>query len=604
MCGIVGYIGDKDASGILLDGLKRLEYRGYDSAGIALINGRGKVDIRRSTGKLSNLENLLKESPLSGKIGIGHTRWATHGKPTENNAHPHKAGDIVIVHNGIIENHIQLRDELIKKGHNMKSETDTEIVSHLIQQNMFDGLEFIDAFCEALKRVEGSYALVALNEKKPDQLIAARMGSPLVCGLGKGEHFFASDIPALINYTREVLFLEDGEVVLATKGGMEVLSNGEKVERQTKIIDWTPTMAEKGFYKHFMLKEIHEQSRAAIDTMQGRISTSLEEIGIEHKKLGEFKKAVIIACGTSYHAALVGKYYFEEIARLPTECDLASEFRYRDPIISDDTLLVLISQSGETADTLAAMKEGKDKGATALTICNVMDSSMARLSDGVLYTHAGPEVGVAATKTFTAQLIALYMLSLYIAEARGELDEKGMREYFDELVKLPHHITNVLAMENRFSEIAQKYQAAKGFLFLGRGLNYPIALEGALKLKEISYIHAEGYAAGEMKHGPIALIDENMPVVVLVTRDSTYEKIFSNLEEARARGGKIIALASPGDEDIVERADDVIWIPSTSHYLTPVLCAIPLQLLAYHIAVLKGTDIDQPRNLAKSVTVE
>jgi len=609
MCGIVGYIGSREAAPILLEGLKRLEYRGYDSAGMALVDN-DEILIRRSLGKLSALEALLRKKPLTGALGIGHTRWATHGRPSETNAHPHKAGKIALIHNGIIENHRQLRKELASHGHTFKSETDTEIAAHLIQQFTFDGMDFVDAVRAAMNRIEGSNAIVVVCQDRPDVLVGARVGSPIVLGIGEGENFLASDIPAIMGQTRRVMFLDDGEMAVLKRDGINIFNfGGGPVKREAKTVMWTPSMAEKGFHKHFMQKEIHEQPRAVADTLSGRVApglgrVSLTDAGMEPAMLRDVKKATIVACGTAYHAALIGKLFIEEIARLPVEVDIASEFRYRDPIINRGDLLILISQSGETTDTLAALEEGREKGAKILSICNTIDSSIARKSDAVLYTHAGPEIGVAATKTFVTQLAAVHMLALHLAEVRKKMPPEAISAAVDDLVRVPHYMETVLGTEKHMIALAEKYHRAQDFLFLGRGLNYPIALEGALKLKEISYIHAEGYPAGEMKHGPIALIDEKMPVVVLVTPGKHYEKVFSNLEEVKARGGKVIAVAPEGDEAVARESDDLVLIPPVQYHLTPYLYTIPLQLLAYHIADLRGTDIDQPRNLAKSVTVE
>ncbi len=609
MCGIVGYIGPRRAAPILLGGLKRLEYRGYDSAGVAVVEN-GDIKVVRSEGKIVRLEELLGEEKLEGLTGIGHTRWATHGRPSTTNAHPHKAGKIVLVHNGIIENHRSLKAELEGKGHSIKSETDTEIAAHLIQQLTYEGYDFTEAVRAAVNKIEGSSAIVVIDRDNPGLMIGARVGSPLVAGVGDGEQYLASDVPAIMDQTREVIFLEDYEMAVLTRDGIKIFDfDGAPVERAPRRINWTPTMAEKGFYKHFMLKEIHEQPRAVADTLSDRVypgsgRVNLDDIGEDLAFLEDVKRIIIVACGTSFHAGLTGKFILEAAARLPVEVDLGSEFRYRDPLINAGDLMVLISQSGETADTLAALDEGRSKGAKILTVCNVMDSTMARKSDYVLYTHAGPEIGVAATKTFMAQLAALGMLSLYLAEKRDSLSAQELIDRVNELVRLPHYLESVLNCEERIKELAEKYHRAEDFLFLGRGPNYPIALEGALKLKEISYIHAEGYAAGEMKHGPIALIDENMPVVVLVTPGKHYEKVFSNLEEVKARNGRVIAVATEDDEEVARHADDLVVLPRAPSGLLPYLITVPLQLLAYHIAVLRGTDVDQPRNLAKSVTVE
>ena len=609
MCGIIGYIGPRETKEVLLEGLRRLEYRGYDSAGIALYH-EGKVVIRRSTGKLRELEKKIAEEHFSGNIGIGHTRWATHGRPSEANAHPHKAGGVVVVHNGIIENYLGLKAALTREGHTFKSETDTEILSHLIQSNLFKGLSFEEAVRQALLQVQGSYAVAVLYEGEKDKMIAARKESPLILGLGQGEHFVASDIPAILPYTRKMIFLEDGEMAVLEQDSFRLSTLwGEERKRAPKDILWDPVTAEKGGYKHFMLKEIFEQPRAVTDTIRGRISleegdVSLLESGLTPKALKDIRRVVIVACGTSSHAALVGKFMIEEIARMPVEVDLGSEFRYRDPLIGPQDLLLAISQSGETTDTLAAFREGKEKKARTLAICNVVDSSLARQSEGLFYTHAGPEIGVASTKAFTCQIVGLFLLAIKLGLTRETLAPQGAKNLLENLTKIPHQLQKVLELNEAIAALAKKYMNARDFLYLGRGVNYPIALEGALKLKEISYIHAEGYPAGEMKHGPIALIDEEVPVVVLAPKGKTYEKILSNIEEVRARGGKVIALANPGSEEIASKAQDVLWIPESHHLLMPILFNVPLQLLAYNIAVLKGTDVDQPRNLAKSVTVE
>jgi len=609
MCGIVGYIGTREAPALLLTGLRRLEYRGYDSAGLATLDD-AEVHIRRCEGKLHNLERELAVRPCKGTIGIGHTRWATHGRPSEINAHPHRAGAVVVVHNGIIENYLALREDLQSRGRTFSSETDTEIVSHLIDEEIAEGLDFPSAVRAALRKIEGSYAIGALSSSEPGLLIGAKQSSPLVVGLGEGENFIASDIPALLEHTRRMVFLEDGEVAVLTAGDLEITDlEGKKIHREPRTIAWTLLMAEKGGYKHFMLKEIFEQPRAVTDTIRGRVSGAADGIyldgpGMEVGSLDGVERVGIVACGTSFHAALVGKFMIEALSAVPVEVDLASEFRYRDPLVGEDTLLVLISQSGETADTIAALEEGRRKRARVLSICNVVDSNIARKSDAVLYTHAGPEISVASTKAFTTQLTALYLLALQLGAGSGRLGPERLRELIRDLVHLPHLMEEVFGQDGRIQEIARRYFHATDFLYLGRGINYPIALEGALKLKEISYIHAEGYPAGEMKHGPIALIDESLPVVVVVPEGATYEKTLGNIEEVRARKGDVVALVTRGDEVAAARADVVIEVPRTSEFLTPVLMALPLQLLAYHIAVLKGTDVDQPRNLAKSVTVE
>mgnify|MGYP001217591859 CR=1 FL=1 len=609
MCGIVGYIGPQEASPIIIDGLRRLEYRGYDSAGIATLDG-GTAQLRRAEGKLVNLENILRTEPATGNRGIGHTRWATHGRPSEINAHPHRAGGIVVVHNGIIENYLSLKKFLIGMGHSFSSDTDTEIIAHLIEHHFKECGDFEVAVRRGLKEVEGAYAVAIICEQEPDKLIAAKLGSPLVVGQGEGEYFVASDIPAMLSHTREMVFLEDGEIVVFTPAGMQLSDlAGSPIERAPKTITWSPLMAEKGGYKHFMLKEIYEQPRALADTIAGRLRNDegdvyLEDLGLDDADLNRLEKIFVVACGTSWHAALVGKFYLEKLCRIPVEVDIASEFRYRDPIISASSLTVLISQSGETADTLAALREARGKGGRAVCICNVVDSSIARESDGVIYTHAGPEIGVASTKAFTTQLVALYLLALRIGRARNILPVEQCRELIGELVTLPRKLEEALEVDAHTEEIARQFMMARDFLYLGRGNQYPIALEGALKLKEISYIHAEGYPAGEMKHGPIALIDEHMPVVVLLPRNATYEKVVSNMEEVRARGGRVIAVATAAEPGLVDQCDALIELPETTDDLMPILTSVPMQLLAYHVAVLKGTDVDQPRNLAKSVTVE
>ena len=609
MCGIVGYIGPRETAKVLIDGLRRLEYRGYDSAGIAVFH-RGKIEIRRKEGKLTKLEELIGKETFDGKVGIGHTRWATHGRPSDENAHPHKAGKVAVVHNGIIENYLPLKEILKSKGHVFTSETDTEIISHLIDEFLQEGYSSLEAVKHALDKIKGSYALGILLEGEEQSLIAARKESPLVIGLGKGEYFVASDIPPVLPYTREFIFMEDGEVALLSSQGVKFFdAQGGEVKKEPKQVNWNPLMAEKGGYKHFMLKEIFEQPRAVIDTIRGRISEEkgdavLEDVHFDAKFLKKMRRINLIACGTSYHAALVGKFLIEEFCRIPVEADIGSEFRYRNPIIEEDHFLIAISQSGETADTLAALREAKRKGAMTLGICNVVESSLAREADHVIYTHAGPEIGVASTKAFTTQLVILFLLGLRMGRELGHLTSETGKTLIGELVRVPHLMEEFLKTSHQVEKIARKYLHARDFLYLGRGINYPIALEGALKLKEISYVHAEGYPAGEMKHGPIALIDREMPVVVLATRNAVYEKVISNIEEVRAREGKIIALASPSDREIVKKVDDVIFIPETLPSLTPILLTLPLQLLAYYMADFKGTDVDQPRNLAKSVTVE
>jgi len=609
MCGIVGYTGRQDATSIIIEGLRKLEYRGYDSAGICTISD-GKARIRRSEGKLVNLERLLNAEPIEGSLGIGHTRWATHGRPSEINAHPHQAGSVVVVHNGIIENYLQLREELKAAGCTFKSETDTEVISHLIESRRQKGLSFEAAVREALAVLEGAYAVCILCEAEPGVMIAAKLGAPMVVGLGEGEYFVASDIPAILSHTRNMVFLEDGEVAVFRAGEVSFSSiDGQPIQKSARRIDWSPHMAEKGGYRHFMLKEIFEQPRAVRDTIAGRLREEqgdvyLEDLSLTESQLKDIDRICIIACGTSWHAALVGKFLIEEHCRVPVEVDIASEFRYRNPVVNDRTLVMLISQSGETADTLAAMRESRRRGGKCVAICNVVDSSIAREADGVIYTHAGPEIGVASTKAFVTQLIALYLFTIRLGRARGVMDREQGRALISSIVRVPALMEEALKLNEQVEKVARNYLAARDFLYLGRGMNYPIALEGALKLKEISYIHAEGYAAGEMKHGPIALIDEHMPVVVLVPKGANYEKVFSNMEEVIARGGRVIAVCSAGDSEVRDKVEVALEIPIDGDEVNPIILSIPMQLLAYHVAVLKGTDVDQPRNLAKSVTVE
>jgi len=610
MCGIIGYIGNKNAIPILIEGLKRLEYRGYDSAGIAYIKD-GRLGIVRCAGKIKDLESCIKGRNINSSIGVGHTRWATHGRPSEENAHPHRAGGIVVVHNGIIENYLELKHELQKEGHVFTSETDTEVICHMILRYTKRGHDLEDAVRKALSHLEGAYALGIINESDPDRMIAVKYDSPLVVGLGKDEYFIASDIPAFLKYTRDVIILENNEMATITRGGVSVSNTvtGAKVRKKVEKITWSASMAEKGGYRHFMLKEIYEQPRAIADTIRGRIfpekaEVNLKEFSMKEDTLRKLQKIFLVACGTSWHAALVGKYMIEHMARVPCEVDIASEFRYRTPIIPRNSLMIVITQSGETADTLAAQREAKRRGARVLSICNVVGSTSAREADYVFYTHSGPEIGVASTKAFTTQLTALYMFSIALARARGLLKKKEIEELFEELLQLPDKVEKTLQNDSLIRKIARRFHRVNDFLYLGRGINYPIALEGALKLKEISYIHAEGYPAGEMKHGPIALIDNQMPVVALAPDDNLLEKILSNMEEVRSRGGRLIAVASEGNSSIQSRADYLVHIPKTNYYLTPVLFVIPLHLLAYHIAVLRKCNVDQPRNLAKSVTVE
>src|SRR5712672_2842847 len=619
MCGIVGYIGPKKVVPVVIEGLRKLEYRGYDSAGIAVVND-GKLEVRRAPGKLRNLEEVIAKSPLEGTYGIGHTRWATHGRPTEENAHPHRdcTGQIVVVHNGIIENYLELKEQLQREGHKFVTETDTEIVAHLVEKNSKNApLE--EAVRRSLKELRGIYSLVFMSAKDPHKIVAARMGPPSVIGLGDGEFFVASDIPALLEHTREIFFLADGDIAVLTQQGVCVMDHdGRPVKRPSQHVTWDPIMAEKGGYKHFMQKEIFEQPRAVRDTLLGRISQDtgkifLDDMNITEQQFREFQQVRIVACGTSWHAGLAGKFMIERLARLQVEVDYGSEFRYRDPIVDSKTLTVCISQSGETADTLAAQREAKSKGSPSLAICNVIGSMITREANGTIPTHSGPEIGVASTKAFTSQLTALLLLASYLGQVRGKLSEDAARTLMQEFTRIPHKIETVLqADESGFYEnLARQFFRYTDFLYLGRGIHYPIALEGALKLKEISYIHAEGYPAGEMKHGPNALIDENLPVIIIATRDvnssasmTRYEKTVSNLQEVKARSGVVIALATEGDEEIKEAADHVLYVPAAPEELSPILEIIPLQLLAYHIAVRRRCDVDQPRNLAKSVTVE
>jgi glucosamine--fructose-6-phosphate aminotransferase (isomerizing) len=624
MCGIVGYVGKKEVVPVIIEGLRRLEYRGYDSAGIAVAgNGEG-LQIRRAEGKLRNLEEVIRTKPLDGTYGIGHTRWATHGRPTEENAHPHRdcSGRIVVVHNGIVENYLSLKRRLKEEGHKFTTETDTEVIAHLIENHYLKtgnghrpALE--DAVRKAVKELAGVFALVVIAVDDPNKIVAARNGPPVVIGIGKDEYFVASDVPAILNHTRDLFFLADGDLAVITQEGVKLSDfDGKPVERQVQRITWDPIMAEKGGFKHFMLKEIYEQPRTVRDTTIGRVSQDsgqvfLDEMQVTEAEFKALKKINITACGTSWHAALAGKFMIESLARVPVEVDYASEWRYRDPIMGPDTMTLVISQSGETADTIAAQREAKAKGSKTLAICNVVGSMITREAAGTIYTHAGPEIGVASTKAFSGQLTALYLFALYLAQVRATLAPEQAKALIQQLTLIPGKLEHILTQDGDCEELAKVYGRAQDFLFLGRGIHYPIALEGALKLKEISYIHAEGYPAGEMKHGPNALIDENLPVVVIATRDVNspqsmirYEKTMSNLQEVKARSGKVIALATEGDEEIGHDADHVLYVPPAPEELSATLEIVPLQLLAYHIAVRRGCDVDQPRNLAKSVTVE
>jgi glutamine---fructose-6-phosphate transaminase (isomerizing) len=624
MCGIVGYVGKKQVVPVIIEGLRKLEYRGYDSAGIAVAgNGEG-LQIRRAEGKLRNLEDVIRSRPLDGTYGIGHTRWATHGRPSEENAHPHRdcTGKIVVVHNGIVENYLQLKKKLTEEGHKFTTETDTEIIAHLVERYFLQtgnghrpSLE--EAVRKTVKELSGVFALVVISVDEPNKIVAARNGPPVVIGLGKDEYFVASDVPAILFHTRDLFFLADGDLAVIRPDGVTVTDfDGKPMTREVQRITWDPIMAEKGGFKHFMLKEIYEQPRSVKDTTLGRVSQDtghifLEEMQVTEAEFRALQKINIAACGTSWHAGQAGKFMIESLARVPVEVDYASEWRYRDPILGPDAITLLITQSGETADTIAAQREAKAKGCKTLAICNVVGSMITREAAGTIYTHAGPEIGVASTKAFTAQLTALYLFALYLAQVRGTVTPEQAKKEVFELTRLPGKLEHVLTQEGACEELAKQYSRVQDFLFLGRGIHYPIALEGALKLKEISYIHAEGYPAGEMKHGPNALIDENLPVVILATRDPhdalsviRYEKTMSNLKEVKARSGIVIAIATEGDEDIREAADHVLYIPPAPEELAPILEIVPLQMLAYHIAVRRGCDVDQPRNLAKSVTVE
>ena len=627
MCGIVGYVGKKKVVPVIIEGLRRLEYRGYDSAGIAVGHpGSEKLELRRAAGKLSKLEDVLREHPLDGTFGIGHTRWATHGRPTEENAHPHRdcTGRIVVVHNGIVENYLDLKRELTAQGHKFVTETDTEIIAHLIEQVQKDAeaagkpVPLEAAVRTAVKRLTGAFALGVLSSAEPDKIVAARLGPPVIIGVGEGESFVASDVPGILHHTRNVYFLADGDVAILTSAGVKLTDfDGDAIGRELTRIQWDPIQAEKGGYKHFMLKEIWEQPRAVTDTTLGRVSLDsgkifLGEMDIPDEELARAAGISIAACGTSWHAGLTGKYMIERLARMPVDVDYASEYRYRDPIAGPHTLGLLITQSGETADTLAAQREMKTLGSKTVAICNVVGAMVAREAHGAIYTHAGPEIGVASTKAFTSQLVALFLLAMKLGQLRGHLDKAQSIALIEELSRLPVKIEEALrSCTAQCEELAKEFSTARDFLYLGRGIHFPIALEGALKLKEISYIHAEGYPAGEMKHGPNALIDETLPVVVLATRDERdpasklrYEKTLSNIQEVTARSGRVIAIATEGDTTIGGLVEHVIAIPPAPELLVPLIEIVPLQLLAYYIAVRRGCDVDQPRNLAKSVTVE
>ncbi|HEY8226338.1 MAG TPA: glutamine--fructose-6-phosphate transaminase (isomerizing) [Pyrinomonadaceae bacterium] len=620
MCGIVGYVGNKQVVPLIIDGLRKLEYRGYDSAGIAVVNEGHELEIRRAEGKLRNLEEAIRLSPLDGTYGIGHTRWATHGRPTEENAHPHRdcTGRVVVVHNGIIENYLQLKERLRKSDHRFVTETDTEIIAHLIEEYLKQDPNFERAVRSTISELRGIFALSIINANEPDTIIAVRQGPPVVIGLGDREFFVASDIPPILQHTRDVFFLGDGEIAVITKEAVRVTDfEGNSVQPSIQRITWDPIMAEKGGFKHFMLKEIYEQPRSVRETVQGRISLDTGQVFLDDMKnitevdFKRFTSIKIAACGTSWHAGLAGKYMIEQLARVPVDVDYASEFRYRNPVIDEDTLLLVISQSGETADTIAALREAKEMGAKVLAICNVQGSMIVREADGTILTHAGPEIGVASTKAFTSQMVALYLLGMYLGQVRGSLSSAESMQHGQQLAELPVKLEHLLNDSDGIEELAKEFFRATDFLYLGRGINFPVALEGALKLKEISYIHAEGYPAGEMKHGPNALIDERLPVLFINTKEQgnhsselRYEKTHSNIVEVKAREGIVISVLTEGDSMSSVVSDYVIQIPAASDLLTPILSIIPLQLLAYHIAVRRGCDVDQPRNLAKSVTVE
>jgi len=611
MCGIVGYVGEQQSAPILVSGLKKLEYRGYDSAGLAVVNG-GKLGVVRASGKLVNLEARIGSEPPRGTLGIGHTRWATHGRPTDENAHPHSYDGVAVVHNGIIENHLELKAMLRAQGHVFASETDTEVFAHLIAAELRQGKELPEAVRAAVAQVRGTYGLAVVWAEDPTRLVATKDSSPMVVGLSEGQNFVASDVPALLEHTRDMVFLEEGDLAVLSRTRVDLYDRGGRaVQRPTRRIEWTPMMAEKGGYKHFMHKEIWEQPRALADTLRGRVLLSEGDVFFEGWSLGaeevqRLPRITLLACGTSWHAALAGRAMIESLARIPVEVELASEFRYRDPLLAPGQLAVAVSQSGETLDTLCALREARARGARTMTVCNVVGSALTREAELTILTHAGPEIGVASTKAFTTQLATLYLLAVKLGRLRGTLDVARAQELLTQLTEVPKRLEEALQSEPAVKRIARTYQGAQDFLFLGRGPMHPVALEGALKLKEISYIHAEGYAGGEMKHGPIALIDEKLPVVVIAPREphTPYEKMLGNIEEVRARGGKVIALIDEEDTVAEGLADDVVRLPASPALLAPIVAAVPLQLLAYHVADLRGNDVDQPRNLAKSVTVE
>jgi glutamine---fructose-6-phosphate transaminase (isomerizing) len=610
MCGIVGYVGPNQAYPILLDGLRRLEYRGYDSAGVATLGDTGRLEIRRAKGKLENLRNLLAEAPLAGNIGIGHTRWATHGRPSAENAHPHKAGPVAVIHNGIVENYLDLRAGLVARGHKLRSETDTELISHLVEERVKTGMGLTEAVRRAVAELRGSFSIVVLSETEPGKLVAAKTATPLVLGLGEGENFVASDIPAILEHTRSTMVLEDGELAEVTAAGVRLMKfDGTPVTRQPRRIEWDAVAATKGGFKHYLRKEIAEQPQAWIDTMAGRATAGSAEVRFEGELLPPggaetISRIVMVSAGASWITSLIGKFIIEELTAIPVEVDYSSEFRYRNPPIDARTTMFAVSQSGETADTLAAMEAGRASGSHLIALTNTVDSSIARKADAQLYTRCGPEISVTTTKCFVTQIEAYYLFAIDTAQRMGRLSHAQAESLLAPAFAIPAQIKAILELEDQIQAIARKYASARDFLYLGRGINYPVALEGALKLKEISYIHAEGYPAGEMKHGPIALIDERMPVVVLIPNDALFEKTLSNLREVESRGGRIIAVTDRATDELRAIAQEVIEVPATNAMLTPVLMTIPLQLLAYHVAAERGTDIDQPRNLAKSVTVE
>jgi glutamine---fructose-6-phosphate transaminase (isomerizing) len=613
MCGIVGYVGEKNAVSIIVEGLKRLEYRGYDSAGVAVLGAAGTLEVRRAAGRMKVLEGILRERPVTGSLGIGHTRWATHGRPSDENAHPHTdcTGSLVVVHNGILENYLEIKERLAAEGHVFRSETDTEVLAHLIEHHLKTAGRLERAVKRALNEVRGSYAVGVVAAAAPDRLVAGKHGAgSVVIGLGKGEMFVASDIPAILGHTRDVVILEDGEVAVVTASGVEVSTLAdEPVQREPVRILWDPIMAEKGGYRHFMLKEMYEQPRAIADTFRGRVAPEtgnilLPDVNLDPSTVKALQRVVFVACGTASYASLLGRSMIERLAGLPAEVDLGSEFRYRDAIVGPETLVIAVSQSGETADTLGAVKAARLKGAPILAITNVVGSALSREATGTLYMHAGPEIGVASTKAFSTMVVACYLVGLWLGRQRGVLTAEDVRKRIQDLVEVPRLVEQTLELDNKIAALARHLSSARDFLYLGRGLQYPIALEGALKLKELSYIHAEGYAGGEMKHGPIALIDETFPVVALAPRDSSYERMLGNIEEVRAREGQVIAVVQTGDKLVASKAQHVIEVPSAAEMLMPLVTVVPLQLLAYHIAVRRGCDVDQPRNLAKSVTVE